>query len=942
MLIGTAGGEIYEIAASDGCNLHYGPLVAGHCRDELWGLSMHPHKPEFCTAGDDQTIRIWDLESHRMARMTEMDTSSRTCAYSPDGNSIAIGFGSGAKVSAFELPTRNCNFQPQKKEGAFAIINEQNLIVQYEARDSKKWIRDIKFSPDGQSLGVSSQDNSIYLYNAADFASKGKCKKHTSQVTHFDFSLDCEYVQSNCGKHELLYFDAGTGTEHSRPSTLKDVEWATQTCPLGWSTQGLWAPDYFATKLDINAVDRSRKDEGKPHLLASGDNYGRVRLYRYPCVMKGSAYFEQRGHGHDVRNVRFHPTEPYLFSCGGEDRCIFQWRIDYDEPEVGLNVYEENINSDDEADFADGTQLDRTLPQELANKGDFSMDIMLEQEKSANDTEGLVPVKPWAASAIQPTICPNGLLSEEQQADIEASPLPWNNNLQLEFVHGYRSQNSRNNLFYVESDGIIFPAAKLGIVLNRRTHTQTFYRGHSDDVVAVAVHPNRKIVATGQLGRHPRLCIWDSKSLSTLRVFEGHHQRAICAMSFSSDGKLLASIGQDRDHSMVLYDWENGTVKATVKTDAQNKVLAVAFRPTSNSMDGKGFNTILVTCGVQHIKFWSLEGGRHLAPKQGLIGKKGMMQAFLCAAYLGENAVIGTANGQLYLFHGRVLQTNVIAHVRSVTALQACSQGLCTGGKDGFVKLWSKDLECTAEFNMADNSPFDVRIRAVDWRTERNTILVGTRGSEIFEISSVDGEAVAANGYSTNEPSEFSNQEDKKMITNKALIHGHFSSELWCIGMHPTRDDYCTVGDDKTLRVWDIYQRRQQHVTFLDTVSRACTYSPDGAYIAVGLGGSITRGKHKKDGTFLVFDASSMAVVHEARDTKQWITCILYSEDGLSLVCGSYDNSIYIYDVSNEYAKRATFTKHKRYGAKSIYARLLTMVAILHISTSRKTDNTYE
>ena len=459
----------------------------------------------------------------------------------------------------------------------------------------------------------------------------------------------------------------------------------------------------------------------------------------------------------------------------------------------------------------------------------------------------------------------------------------------------------------------MYPAAKLGVVLNKSTITQNFYRGHTDSVITVAIHPGRVIVATGQLGKHPRVCIWDSQTLETLRVFEGFHKRAICAMSFSPDGTYLATVGQDADHSVVIYDWRNGTIKATTKADVANKVLAVAFRPMSASVDGKAINIVLVTCGIQHIKFWTLEGGRHLVPKVGLLGKRGMNQAFPCVTYLGENAVLGTANGQLYMFHGRVLQTNVVAHVRSVTAIRATTQGLCTGGKDGFVKLWSPDLECTAEFNMAENEPLDVRVRAIDWRPKQNTIIVGTRSSEIFEISAIDGSAIASSGYTSNTPSEHSNPDERRIITNKALIHSHYTSELWCVAAHPVRDDFCTVGDDKTLRIWDTYQRRQQHMTVLDTVSRACTYSPDGAYIAVGLGGSITRGKHKKDGTFLVYEAASMTLLHEARDTKQWITCILYSPDGSSLVCGSYDNSIYIYDVANEYSKRATFTKHKSF-----------------------------
>lgn len=39
---------------------------------------------------------------------------------------------------------------------------------------------------------------------------KQKCKplrKHSSYITHLDFSADGNYLHSNCGAYELLYWD---------------------------------------------------------------------------------------------------------------------------------------------------------------------------------------------------------------------------------------------------------------------------------------------------------------------------------------------------------------------------------------------------------------------------------------------------------------------------------------------------------------------------------------------------------------------------------------------------------------------------------------------------------------------------------------------------------------------------------------------------------------
>lgn len=58
MLQGTASGEVLEVGAGDGENLHAGPLLEGHGGDELWGLAANPTKEEFCTVGDDALLRM--------------------------------------------------------------------------------------------------------------------------------------------------------------------------------------------------------------------------------------------------------------------------------------------------------------------------------------------------------------------------------------------------------------------------------------------------------------------------------------------------------------------------------------------------------------------------------------------------------------------------------------------------------------------------------------------------------------------------------------------------------------------------------------------------------------------------------------------------------------------------------------------------------------------
>ena len=96
-----------------------GPLIKGHCQHELWGLAVNPTKPQYCTVGDDKTVRVWDAETRKLVKFKELDSMARSCAYSPDGLSIAVGLGgrvgsaAGKKDGAFVILVLVCRAQPR-------------------------------------------------------------------------------------------------------------------------------------------------------------------------------------------------------------------------------------------------------------------------------------------------------------------------------------------------------------------------------------------------------------------------------------------------------------------------------------------------------------------------------------------------------------------------------------------------------------------------------------------------------------------------------------------------------------------------------------------------------------------------------------------------------------------------------------------------------------
>ena len=847
IVVGTQGSEVYEISSADGSNLHPGPLVQGHCTNGLWGLAVHPSRPEFATVGDDQTVRVWDTHTKKLIKMAKLDTVARAVAYSPDGVYLAVGLGSEGRRA--------------KKNGAFVIIQEEDLTVIHEARDSKAWITDILFSPDGQTLAVASMDHSVYLYNVEDFASKGRCRGHSAGVSHMDFSVDNQWLRTNSHDWELLYWNAGTGEQFKAIAGMKDVEWASCNTPLEWSTQGIW-PKYNDGTI-VNTVERSNAG----NILASGDSHGRIHLFRNPCLKKEAGRRLYSGHAAPVRRIRFTADDRTMLSIGSVDRCVFQWRHEADLVEDDTEEVKVDADSEDEADLTDGIVLDRSKELERVVTNDMQRLLDATEEKMADE---FAPVKPWVGSVVPPTNPP----PDDPGAPHEGLTLDW--------VHGYRSLDVRGNLYYNERGTIVYHAGCVNVALHKEGGLyQQHHFAHTDDILCLTLHPEGKLAATGQVGRVPKIVIWDTETMETVQVLEGFHRRAVCQLDFSRDGRRIATVGQDANHSIAVYEWRTGHVTCAFE-GGKEKVLGISHTP-----DGTG----LVQVSAGSILFHQMDG-KNATCKRALLGKKGKVQTFLCVGWCGNRPVVGTHDGHLYIFEGRSLLQSIAAHDGAVNCIHATNEGLVTGGKDGKVRLWSVSMEPRGIFDVtAMGTCFRSSIRSVFWDLDGNKVLVGTRGSEILELNAADGSD----------------------INNGPLIQGHCQHQLWGLSMHPFRPEFCTVGDDKTVRIWSVETRQMLNMIKLDTMARACAYAPDGAHIAVGLGGRIGRGRQKKDGAYVIIDANELTIIHEARDAKQWISDVKWSPDGQTLALAAHDNKVYLYDVGSAYFLRGVMEKHNSY-----------------------------
>jgi microtubule-associated protein-like 6 len=63
-------------------------------------------------------------------------------------------------------------------------------------------------------------------------------------------------------------------------------------------------------------------------------------------------------------------------------------------------------------------------------------------------------------------------------------------NIKIKYVHGYRSEDVRNNVKWAKNGSVLYHTAALGILLDYDKNIQTFFNQHTHDIISLAIHPN--------------------------------------------------------------------------------------------------------------------------------------------------------------------------------------------------------------------------------------------------------------------------------------------------------------------------------------------------------------------------------------------------------------------------------------------------------------------
>ncbi|MEJ2209520.1 MAG: BTAD domain-containing putative transcriptional regulator [Anaerolineae bacterium] len=651
--------------------------LAGH-GGQVWGLAYSPDGEWLATAGNDATVRLWDVRTGtQMLTLTGHSDVVHEVAFSPDGRRIA--------TASFDDTARVWD----------AATGAELFVLRGHTGD----VVDVAFSPDGERLATASNDVTVRIWDARSGEELFTLTGHLQAVRGIAFSPDGRYLAAATQGGLSLVWNLDT---HRHVFLLPDRLAVTDVAFSPDGTRLFTAYSDSAVRVwDITgALPPSLSMEGggaasglpptEPLLTLSGQTSEVTRIAPSPDgkflaaastdghvvvwdLESGLEKLRLGGHGGSVTNVAFSPDGQHLATTSTDRKArVWDWLTPSHEV-LTLAAHAGRING--MALSPDGKRLattgwDRTARVWNLATGEELLEIV---------GGGSAP-EVWAQNI---AFSPDGTRLTTVAVDGSARVWEADTGKRLFVVGGHNIATthvefSRDGMLVVTAGGLDNTARVWDAATGRKVTTLT---GHSGAVLHATFSPDGTRIATASEDSTAR--IWEVTTGRELFTLSGHVS-AVHKTVFSPDGRRLVTLGRGLDGTPRVWDAITGEALLSL-TGHTDQVWDAAF-----SSDG----ALLATAGKDGTaRVWDAAGGQELHVLAG------HTSTIFHLAFSPDDARIATAgfDGQARVWDvetGRELLV-LTGHTGAVSQVAFTPDGaqLLTSSDDGTVRIYALPIE---------------------------------------------------------------------------------------------------------------------------------------------------------------------------------------------------------------------------------------------------------
>ena len=376
------------------------------------------------------------------------------------------------------------------------------------------------------------------------------------------------------------------------------------------------------------------------------------------------------------------------------------------------------------------------------------------------------------------------------------------------------------------------------------------FTGYTHQVLAVAVSPDNRTVATG--GDDGSIHLWDVDTSEPRSILRAHTDTR--SLTFSPDGRRLAGGGIG---TIRLWDVDTGEALAVLEGGHSGPVLSLAFSPDGRTLASGGV--------YSKVHWWDL-ATRRLE---------------------------------------RSLESPLVLSV----AFSPDGQTLASRSEDHEIQLWDTDTgahrhtlfsHTSAVFSMAfspdgrtlaigEGQPINaIRLWDVNTGEERGT-LAGHGAPVLSVMFSPDGQALASVGLDGTVALWKTGAEPDQVVAEQHVLQG-VSGLVHSVAYSPDGRTLASGSEDGSIRCWEAGSGRivsffREHTDVLHSLS----FSPSGNTLASG----------SRDGTIRLWDMETLRQLATLEGDRHGENPLAFSPDGQTLAVGGGwpDYAVRLWDV---------------------------------------------
>jgi WD40 repeat protein len=408
------------------------------------------------------------------------------------------------------------------------------------------------------------------------------------------------------------------------------------------------------------------------------------------------------------------------------------------------------------------------------------------------------------------------------------------------------------------------------------------FQGHQGGVTSISLNSDGKLIASAGNDKTVKLWRADGKLLKT---FSGH-ERELTEVEFSPNDQTIASTGFDQ--TIRLWDLE-GNARMIIRVGDPNGQQVSLISSLTFSPDGQ---KIAAACLDKTVRLWSVADGALLKTFNGHQGK------VIEVTFIPKKDLLASVGDDEVIFIWNLNdngQRTIQARSGTVFGVASAPDGetIATAGEDKTVKLWSLDGTLKRALEQEDsvvNVRFSPDGRSIASASMDGTVRLWSLDDDSEQIFRGHQGGVAAVRFSRDGQSILSAGNDGSIRVwgldgqLPTLIH---EEPINNIEFSPDGKTLASSSDDHSIKLWNLEGSLLQTLKGANALVLSINFSPDGKTIV-----------SSEDMTVRIWDLNGgVKTLGSHGDTVRGVS---FSPDGKTVASGSTDRTVKLWNLNGE------------------------------------------